>query len=444
MSSEGHHIDGRGRVRRRRIALGTALATLALAAGSTTALADGHLGEEEPAAPAPAAPAPVPAPAPSGSGPDPEPASPATPAPSTPAAPAPAPAPSAPAPAPAPGTPATPPVELPGEGTAAEAPAPDLKIGIVSPTRARAGSEQTYTVVVINRGDAPAENVTVEQRIIAQLKIIDPLIAAQRVDDRTMAWEIGTMAPGDRWTTSYTVEMPSDPKIIAGTKATVKWDGGTGATKPVRTILSPGAPGEGAPAAPATPPAPAPAPEADPPADAAPPAPDPAPPADPAPADPAPPAAPAETPPPAPDPAPAPAPAPAAPAPAPAPEGGAAAEAAQADLKIGIISPKQARAGSTQTYIVVVLNRGAAAAENVRVEQRIIAKLGIPDAAVAVQRVDDRTMAWDLGTLAAGGRWKVEYKVTMPADKAIVPGTKATVTWTGGSSSAAPVRTILR
>jgi uncharacterized repeat protein (TIGR01451 family) len=298
---------------------------------------------------------------------------------------------------------------LPGGG-GPEAPVAQLKIGIVSPERAVAGSEQTYTIVVVNRGDALAENVTVEQRIVAQLGIVDPAVAALRVDNRTIAWEVGTLAPGERWTIAYTVTMPTDAKVVAGTRASVAWDGGTSATKPVRTILT--ARGGETPAAPAAPePAPGPSPE---PAPTAPPAVPDAPPVPP----------------------------PAAPPP-PAPGNGGEAEAPKAELKIGIIAPRQARAGSRQTYVVVVLNRSGSAAENVRVEQRIIAQLGIPDAAVAIQRVDDRTMAWGLGTIPAGGRWKVEYTVTMPADSRIVPGTKATVTWTGGSASAAPVRTIL-
>ena len=378
---------------RRRPAI-AALTALMLAAVTATAAADMH---PEPAPEPPAAP-PVPVPEPeseqpSGSGPDPEPA--AAPAP------APAPVPAAPAPAPAPAPP-PPPVEVPGEG-GAEVPAADLKIGIVAPRRAVAGSEQTYTIVVINRGAGAAENVTVSQRVVAQLGIVDPAVAALRLDPRTLAWAIGPLAPGERWRVSYRVTMPVDPGIIAGTRAEVSWDGGTNSTQPVRTTLR-----ERGSAAVAPPP----------------PEPPPAPPDEPAPATP-----------------------PAAPAAPPSPPAAAAppeeAEAPTPTLKIGVVAPRRAPAGSRQTYTVVVLNRGAAAAESVRVEQRVIAQLGIPDAAVGIQRVDPRTMVWELGTVPAGGRWKVQYAVTMPSDPRIVPGTRATVTWTGGAASTAAVRTIL-
>lgn len=120
----------------------------------------------------------------------------------------------------------------------------------MSPVRAVAGSEQTYTIVVINRGEAPAENVTVSQRLVAQLGIVDPAVAALRIGDRDIAWVIGTIAPGERWRVRYRVTMPTDPAIVAGTKANVSWDGGTSATRAVRTILSaPGsavAPADGA------------------------------------------------------------------------------------------------------------------------------------------------------------------------------------------------------
>lgn len=333
---------------------------------------------------------------PSGSGPDPEPPLPAP----GPEPPAPGPGPEPPAPGPAPPAPGpappvpVPPIELP---TMPAPPVARVAIGIVSPTRAAADSVQTYTVVVINRGVAPAENVTVVQDIVAQLGIVDPDVAALRVGEDAIAWGVGTLAAGERWRVSYRVRMPADPAVVVGTRARVTWDGGASATDPVRTILGPAV-------------GPAPAPSV---------APQPAPPVVvPAPREPtAPPAA-------------------------PAPVGAVAGDGPRATVRIGIVAPRRARPGSRQVYTIVMVNPGAADAEDVRVEQAISAGITIPDAAAALRRLEPRRMVWSLGTIPAGGRWRVEYPVIMPRDIAVA-GTRATVIWDGGSASTAAVRTLL-
>jgi hypothetical protein len=133
---------------------------------------------------------------------------------------------------------------------------PDLWIGdrVDAPGIVQNGSTLTYTITVINNGDSPANNVVVkEMPALQRLTILDMSLPQDPCVTDAIAWNLGTLQPGDAVEVTYTAQVKgtsqgdriTNTSTVSATETDNNLEDNTDSTTVTATVFSIGGGGSG-------------------------------------------------------------------------------------------------------------------------------------------------------------------------------------------------------